>query len=254
MQASSTDELDPETRDKLKKRSEETKTKLTESVTNYKKASNFCWYGTDCQVGSKQQELTDALKENTDANLKLEMLEFQFGAKSQLKGQVDVILARLELEKTTLEDQIKESEPSSSSPMIDDLGTTEELDLEEIQDNWALFEYTSTKSSKESSQSSVQSSTKVSASSWIPFYNPGASVSTSAGRKSFSEHLRSADVKVKAKVLKVKINRPWFRADLFRNEEYKLVSNLRNILNSSLFNICLLHYARLQLVTVLGIY
>ena len=223
MLASSTEELKEEDRDKLKKRSEETKTKLTESVAKYKKASNFCWFGTDCQVSREQQEVADALQENTDANLNLEMLEFQFGAKSQLKGQVEVVLARLELEKTTLEDQIKESEPSSSSPMVDDLGTTEELDLEEIHDNWALFEYTSTKSEKETSQSSVQSSTKASVSSWIPF-TPKVSVSTSAGRKSFSEHLRSADLKVKAKVLKVKINRPWFRADLFSNREYKLVS------------------------------
>ena len=236
MQASSTNKLDETHRKKMETECEKTSTKLKESITNYKKAHDICWLDNTCDIGNKQQEVVDALKQNTDANLHLELLEFQFGAKSQLKSQIDVILARLELEKNTLEDQISKSEPSSGSPMVDDLGTTEELDLEEIQDNWALFEYTSTKSSKESSQSSVQSSTKVSASSWIPFWIPGASVSTSAGRKSFSEHLRSADVKVKAKVLKVKINRPWFRADLFRNEEYKLVSNLRNILNSSLFN------------------
>jgi len=243
MQASSTEELNKDKRAQLKKQCDETNDKLTDSIKKYKEAHDICWLENTCEIGNKQQKVVDALKQNTDANLHLELLEFQFGAKSQLKSQIDVILARLELEKTTLEDEISKSEPSSGSPMVDDLGTTEELDLEEIQDNWALFEYTSTKAEKETSQSSVQSSTKASVSSWIPFY-PGASVSTSGGRKSFSEHLRSADVKVKAKVLKVKINRPWFRADLFRNEEYKLVSNLRNILNSLLvFIICLLHYA-----------
>ena len=225
MLKSSTEELKDTDRETLKKQCEATKKKLTDSVSSYKKATDICWLQNTCEVGNKQQEVVDALKDNTDANLHLEMLEFQFGAKSQLKSQIDVVLARLKSEKETLENDIKESTPSSGSPMVEDLGTTEALDLEEIQDNWALFEFTSTKSSKESSQSSVKSSTKASIGSWFPF-SPKGSVSASTGHEHFSEHLRSADVKVKAKVLKVKINRPWLRADLFNNREYKLVSNL----------------------------
>lgn len=50
----------------------------------------------------------------------------------------------------------------------------------------------------------------------------------------FSEHVQSADVRVKAKVLKVKMNRPWFRPDLFMNREFIMVNKLSHIIK---FNI-----------------
>ena len=143
-----------------------------------------------------------------------------------MKDQIDIVLAKLTLESEQLESQLAESKPSSSSSLVDDVGTTEPFEPQEIQDNWAMFDISSTRSSKESSSSSVETSTMVSAG--YSFFG-SASVSASVGHQSFSEHVKSADVKVKAKVLKVKINRPWFRSELFTNREFTLVSYFNNM-------------------------
>ena len=196
---------------------------LKKSTETLEEARKVCWLGGHgiCEAAKKEAEVSKALSDSSAANLRLQTLEFQFGAKSQMKDQIDIVLAKLTLESEQLESQLAESKPSSSSSLVDDVGTTEPFEPQEIQDNWAMFDFSSTKSSKESSSSSVETSTTVSGSySFVA----SASVSASVGHQSFSEHVQSSDVKVKAKVLKVKINRPWFRSELFINREFTLVS------------------------------
>ena len=212
--------------EQMKKLKEERKTKeekLKSSTKNLEEARQSCWFGLfgkTCDVQNKEGEVQDALLESSAANLRIESLEFQFGAKSQMKDQINVVLARLIADRDHLERQLAESEPSSSSPLVDDVGTTEPFTSQEIQDNWAILPQNQTKNLKVI----VLHDTKNSASFGYAFV-ASASVSASVGHQSFSEHVKSADVKVKAKLLKVKINRPWFRTDLFINREFTLVSN-----------------------------
>ena len=224
--SSELDEKDSRVED-VKKDRQEKENALKESTKGLEEARKSCWLdkkkkNKKCDIGNKENEVSKALSESSAANLRVETLEFQFGAKSQMKGQIDVVLARLNLESDQLERQLEESQPSSSSSLVEEVGTTQPLDAQEIQDNWLMFDFSSTKSSKESSSLSVETSTTATFGTWFA----SGSVSASVGHQSFSEHLKSADVKVKAKVLKVKINRPWFRSDLFMNREFTLVCSI----------------------------
>ena len=208
--SSELDETDIRIQDVKKGRDEKDKT-LTESTKGLEETRKSCWlgiFGKDCDIKKKEGEVTKALSESSAANLRVETLEFQFGAKSQMKAQIEVVLARLNLESDQLERQLEESQPSSSSSLVDDVGTTQPLDAQEIQDNWLLFDFSSTKSSKESSSYSFDSSSTATYGNW---FTASGTVSSSFGYQSFSEHVKSADVRIRAKVLKVKINRPWFR-------------------------------------------
>lgn len=224
MRDSTDKELDSADLESVKKDREDKEAALKASTEELEKSRKYCWFGEKlCNIQSKENEVSKALAASSSANLRAETLAFQFGAKSQMKDQIDHVLARLKIESESLERQLAESDPSSSSSLVDDVGTTEPLNAHEVKDNWAMFEFSSTKSSKESSSTSFDTSTTASISTWVPAAS--GSVSQSVGVQSFSEHVRSADVKVKAKFLKVKINRPWFRPDLFMNREFKLVSN-----------------------------
>lgn len=210
-----------EVKDAHTKKEESMKT----SVGALEESRRNCWLkpGEVCDIQKKEEEVATALSESSSSKLNVEMLKFQFGANAQMKDQIKVVLEKLEDESKQLENQLEESKPSSGSPLVEDFGKTEALQLEEIQDNWAVFEFSTTKSSKETTAKGMKSTTSTSVGTIFRFV-PKTSVSASVGRQSFSEHVKSASLKVKAKLLKVKINRPWFRPDLFRNREFKLVS------------------------------
>ena len=225
--------------EEAKKSRDEKVNSLKESTKSLEEARKSCWFDAakTCEIEEKESEVSEALSESSAASLRFETLEFQFGAKSQMKAQINIVLAKLKGERDQLERQLEESDPSSTSSLVEDVGTTEPLEPQEIQDNWAMFDFSSTKSSKEQSSTSVNTGMSFSFSTWLPLElvgspvsgSVGGGLSSSVGHQSFSEHVKSADVKVKAKLLKVKINRPWFRLDLFTNKEFKLVSTFNVI-------------------------
>lgn len=118
--------------------------------------------GKSCDIVDKEGEVSEALSKSSAANLRVSTLEFQFGAKSQMKDQIEVVLAKLILESEQLERQLEESKPSLSSSLVDDVGTAEPFEPQEIQDNWNMFDFSSTKASKEQSSHRVDMSTTVS--------------------------------------------------------------------------------------------
>ena len=219
----STSEIDGDKMEEVRNE-RNTKTEALKTATkSLEEARKSCWLNIACDIESKESEVSKALSESSAANLRVETLEFQFGAKSQMKGQIDTVLKNLYDEQHNLERDLEQSLPSPSSSLVEDMGRIEPFQPQEIQDNWAMFDFSSTSSSKEASSHSFQTDT--SASAGYAFV-ASASVSTSTGYQSFSEHVKSANIKVKAKLLKVKINRPWFNSDLFTNREFKLVREL----------------------------
>ena len=163
---------------KLKEERDVKETALKESTKSLEKSRKYCWFGTQlCDIGSKEEEVAKKLSDSSVASLRVETLEFQFGAKSQMKDQVDIVLAKLTDEREELERQLAESKPSSSSSLVEDVGTTEPFQPQEIQDNWAMFDFSSTKSSKESSSHSVETSTTASFGTWYPAALGSASTS-----------------------------------------------------------------------------
>lgn len=225
-----TKELTKEDKTPLTNKKNEVKGTLDKSVGELEGMRESCWVGGNYESCSKinamEDKLVETLSESTAANLQLEMLKSQVGAESQMIGQINVVLETLEREKKNLEKELAEAKknPSSGSGLVEDMGKSEKLSLEEMQDNWASFDFSSTTTSQESKSSGTQTSTKASVGSLFPFVGPKVDVAASTEHTSLSSHLSNVNLKVKAKLLKVKINRPWFRPDLFSNRDFKLVS------------------------------
>ena len=173
--------------------------------------SKRCWVKSDptCDIWSEEDDVVHALSETAAANFKIEMLEWYFGQNSSLKG-IDYVLEKLRNKSKSLQKQLLDSESLLISPFASDIGRTEILSLEEVKDKWEYFEFSSTADTKGmvSIGSILQFSPKPSI---YQVYN------------TFSKQVESANVKIKAKLLKVKISRPWFSPSLFQNREFKLV-------------------------------
>lgn len=194
---------------------------LLREVQELEDTRRSCWLAFDsvCEYWRKEEKVIDALYESTAANFKAEMLEWQFGENSSLKDQIQAALVKLRNESESLQTELVTSARSLASPLANDMGNIETLSLKEVHDQWRYFEFSS---AKVASASSRASEAPGSIGSILPF-NP--KLSTSHGFPTFSEYVKGANVSLKAKLLKVKINRPWFKPTLFHNRELKMVSN-----------------------------
>ena len=174
-----------------------------------------CWLIFDslCDFWRKEEDVKDALSESTAANFKVEMLKWQFGENLSLKDEIELALMKLKNESKQLQQQLMDSVSSTVPPIITDTRSTEQLTLEEIQDKWQYFEFSSMRDLSE---------TYNSIGNVLPF---GPKPSAYPGHHTFASSVENANVFLKAKLLKVKINRPWFRESLFYDREFKLVSN-----------------------------
>lgn len=228
MSQKSTIEIEEKIMYSVKQEREKKQNSLWQKVEELEDTRRKCWLAFDsvCDFLSKEEEVTDALSKSKAANFKVEMLEWQFGDNSSFKDQIEFVLMKLRNETEQLQKQLMNSVPSSVSSLVDDMGTTGALLVEEIQDHWEYFEFSSTKDER-SAATSLSSSNSISIGNILPF---SLKPSTSQGYQTFTDHVQGANLTLKAKVLKVKINRPWFRPSLFQNRELKLVSDLYTII------------------------
>ena len=166
-----------------------------------------------CDLWKEEEEVKDALSESAAANFKMEMLTCQFGDNSSLKHQIEYVLVKLRNESELFQEQLSHSMSSvvPHDQLVRDIGTEETLSLEEIQDRWKHFEFSSTRETK-----AVHNSIG----NILPF-NPKPSAFP--GKHTFVSKIINANVMLKAKLLKVNINRPWFTESLFHDREFKLV-------------------------------
>ena len=171
-----------------------------------------------CDLWKKEEEVKDALSESAAANFKMEMLKCQFGDNSSLKHQIEDLLVKLRNESELFHEQLTHSMPSVIPQLVSDIGIEEALSLEEIQDHWKYFEFSSTNENKVAPSASVMYN---SIGDILPF-NPKPS--SYPGKHTFASYIQNAKVMLKAKLLKVKISRQWFTESLFHDREFKLVS------------------------------
>lgn len=166
----------------------------------------------------KEEEVKDALSESSAANFKVEMLKWQFGENSSLKGQIELVLMKLRNESTKLQEQLTNSTGFTLSPLLSEMEGTESLSMEEIQDKWQYFEYSST---EESGVTTDEYVTYASIGNVLPFTPKPSTVPVP---HTFASIVKNANVLLKAKLLKVEVNRPWFMESLFHDRDLKLVS------------------------------
>ena len=187
-----------------------------------------CWLMFDsqsCDFWEKEEEVKDALSDSTAANFKLEMLKLLFGDSSSLKQQIDLILMKLRNETMELQEQIINGASATLPPIVTGVGDTQQLSSEEIRDQWQYFEF----SSKGGDNSAIDTFNSIDN---VLFFNPKPS--SFPGHNTFASIVQNATVFMKAKLLKVKINRPWFKESLFHDRELKLVSIAINYETSGL--------------------
>lgn len=104
-------------------------------------------------------------------------------------------------------------------------------------DKWLQFDYNSETSSESSTSSSYQatyssyarSSSQSRSYGWWWRRNYASSSSTRSSSSSYSgshafQRLTQSKIRVKGKLLRVVIQRPWFRPEIFKNKRFKIVS------------------------------
>ena len=99
---------------------------------------------------------------------------------------------------------------------------------DQLDSNWLSFSFSSSHKAVETSQSNRQSSYSVSVDVSSRMYGVSSSYSSSKSESSFSNRMNSADTLVEGQLLRVSIQRPWFRPSLFKSHQYEI-------------RVCLLH-------------
>ena len=111
-----------------------------------------------------------------------------------------------------LQEQIINGASATLPPIVTGVGDTQQLSSEEIRDQWQYFEF----SSKGGDNSAIEIFIDNSIDN-VLFFNPKPS--SFPGRNTFASIVQNATVFMKAKLLKVKINCPWFKESLFHDRE-----------------------------------
>ena len=97
---------------------------------------------------------------------------------------------------------------------------------EQLDSEWMQFEFDSSKSSTQTDTSYSYSSHSSSANVRYAWLSVSASYSTSKAEQDYRNQMNSAKVAVKGELLRVTIQRPWFRPSIFRSDQFTMVSNL----------------------------
>ena len=158
-----------------------------------------------------------------------ELAELQaYQSQSDIAG-VDNRIAQLDEEIASLQVQLAVAPP----PVSEIAGDSEAFDPN---DQWQSFEFTyssqtqaTSTSSFDSAYSSAASSSSYSRSgSWWSRRSSGSSSSSSSSSSvSLSNaysRITGSDISVSGKILRVTVQRPWFRPSLFRSKKYEIVS------------------------------
>ena len=178
---------------------------------------------TDCGEFTKSSDST-----TSDIDLNSEIYSCAESINAQLSPESQG--ASIDKAIKDIEDAIKEYEIvlGTSSIPLSQLADHAADDKEQLDANWLRFSFDSAASSQNSDSSSSYSSysTSTSASGGNFFWSASASFSYSRSRsqQEFRSAMNNAKVAVQGELLRVTIQRPWFRPSLFRSAQYLMVS------------------------------
>ena len=106
---------------------------------------------------------------------------------------------------------------------LSDLAQNAQGSIQQFDSQWIRFQFDSSKKLQNSDEAlSFHASQTVRGSLW--------SVSAYAANQNFTVEMNSAQVEIKGELLRVSIQRPWFRPLLFRNDQYVSILLLPNII------------------------
>ncbi|KAL5492011.1 hypothetical protein EMCRGX_G017397 [Ephydatia muelleri] len=176
---------------------------------------------TDCGDFLKGSEnTTNTVDLNSQIYSCAEALNAQLNPDSQ-KANIDQAIANID---AAVEEYKKAL--TTSPVQLSQLADHAADDKEQLDANWLQFSFDSAASSQQTDASSSYSSYASSASAHGLFWSASASYSTSKAQQDFSTKLNSAKVAVQGELLRVTIQRPWFRPSLFRSAQYQMADGI----------------------------
>lgn len=207
------------------KRVSNTSTK-TNSVTSKSSCSQYDKPNSDpcSKINNIQQKLSQQSADIAQAQTAGNSAINQLTAYTGNNGSMEVIIKQLNDEIAELKRQLSTAQkpipPDAEGAKINGTG---HLSSQEIEENWMSFTY----DSETSASSTVTSSTTYKAAASLSvgglFWSVGGGASYSSSSQDFSKQMKSAQVKVSAKLLRVTIERNWFRPSLFSVSKLQMV-------------------------------
>ena len=140
-------------------------------------------------------------------------------------------LEHLQSEKTQLEREERNIDATLrvTSPYLGEILNADELLIANLTaasraDNWLEFSYDSSSHSEQTDEEQTQNSVARHFGGGFLFFSFQSSYSTSKSTQDLNHHVAQSQIKVKGKLLRVHIKRPWFKPSVFLNPDLSFVS------------------------------
>ena len=173
----------------------------------------------NAQRAAMNAAMQSATQAQTENDLMMNVLEAY--RSSNTKEIADNLQAKIK----ALEEELKSA--PTESPVVNKAKEKGEMIPQEIEQNWMSFSFDSVASSKSVSSNSKTYKGAHSFHAGGLLWSSKGGVSYSSSEQEFHKKMSSADVSVSAKLLRVTINRNWFRPSIFRISNFlKMVSEL----------------------------
>ena len=176
--------------------------------------------GTACETYNK--DLTETLDSFGAQARKYQYLKALEALRGGNKDAIDSLIQEVDDEMSSLESDplsVKVPEVAQAFPPVDF-----------YRDNWLQFSYDSRKSVQKNTNEQKSSSISIGISFGIPgLFNIGANVGFSKQTGNVFQKLSTLDTKVSGQLLRVSIQKPWFRPEIFRlSDKFDMVSKQGN--------------------------
>ena len=184
-----------------------------------------------CQVmASLSQKLANLSV--SEANSIANTGDFTLGNHSKLAyiNSIRDKIKELEEKKQKVEDALMDADPLVGGILNADPIVIASIRDAHADENWLEFQFNSKKSeeSSHSSSSYSQFSSNSKVNGW--FVRGGHSYSSSSSQQSYESNMAQSSMKVKGKLLRVHIKRPWFKPEVFDDRNLEFVSCVLNVM------------------------
>ena len=201
---------------------------LDETARKAEKNRQTCLAKRGCQMSGGAVECGDFTNSSSDAFSTIDLNSQIYSCVESLSSQLNATLQQAYIDQiianidSSIEDYKKSL--STSGVPLSQLAQHSADSKEQLDSQWLQFEFDSSKSSQQTDTSYSYSSYSASASARGWFWSASASYSSSQAQQDFRTQMNSAKVGIKGELLRVTIQRPWFRPSLFRSAQYQMVS------------------------------
>ena len=157
-------------------------------------------------------------------------LDFQINGVAEIRASIESSIAKIDQDITSLQQKLLVAGSKFSTLAQHAADSQEQLDS-----RWLQFEVNSEKTEFQTSSSQKQFSTAASFKASGFFWSVRGSASYSRSESKFQRDMNSAQVNIQGELLRVIVQRPWFRPSLFKSTNFQIrVSGSYNVVIASI--------------------